>query len=713
MPVILKNDVFGFLATAVSATATTIVLQTGNGDNFPIPNPGDYFYATISPIAGASEIVKVTARAGDALTVIRAQEGTSAQNFTAGSRIELRVTAASVEDRVLDQDAVLRADLAASSGSSLVGYQPAGTNAVTTNVQTKLRELASPIDYGASGNSVLDLLTLTTPTITAGILIKTREGFTYEVATSSALDHHITTVGGVKLYVLAFLTGEVCPEQWGHQDSDENANFAFSAAAAYGTKMRASGVYRLLEVNIETAKLTISGGGTIIKLAAGSNALHIKADDVTIDGMLFRPSNTIGQPNWDIRLGNGVRNPKIINCNFFVNGGNTYSAIATASIDETDFPYAENVKNLIVKNNRFEGYNNPLYFFCIEGFLIEGNTFYKTWRDAIRIREAMRNGAIIGNLFEQIGLAGSQTRDCVDTAWSGDHLVIANNICRDVIGLHCFDIKGSPSLSSVSGFMSRHIVITGNICERIAGLGVVLTESQDVHPDFIYGFTVTSNVFRACNLNGLPATSNAAIQIERQVRYMNISDNQIFECLGAGINARDDVVDADGRVSSAIITGNICINNTEVGIRLNNVNGAVITGNICDNDPDLPNSGAQQIGILVAGGDVGKGAVIKHNICRNNTSTQINVFPERILAYNDNIEVGTNAYSGGQNSQRWRQPYRIFASDTGATPTGGVIERGDWIIRKAASSGVAPCRVCTTAGVMGSTAVFHDMSNLS
>jgi hypothetical protein len=47
-------------------------------------------------------------------------------------------------------------DLAASSGSSLVGYQPAGTGAVSTDVQSKLRESVSVKDFGAAGDGVTD-----------------------------------------------------------------------------------------------------------------------------------------------------------------------------------------------------------------------------------------------------------------------------------------------------------------------------------------------------------------------------------------------------------------------------------------------------------------------------------------------------------------------------------------------------------------------------
>lgn len=47
-------------------------------------------------------------------------------------------------------------DLALSSGSSTVGYLPAGTGAVATTVQTKLRESVSVKDFGAVGNGSTD-----------------------------------------------------------------------------------------------------------------------------------------------------------------------------------------------------------------------------------------------------------------------------------------------------------------------------------------------------------------------------------------------------------------------------------------------------------------------------------------------------------------------------------------------------------------------------
>lgn len=50
----------------------------------------------------------------------------------------------------------LAQDLAASSGSSLVGFLQAGTGAVATTVQTKLRESVSVKDFGAVGDGLTD-----------------------------------------------------------------------------------------------------------------------------------------------------------------------------------------------------------------------------------------------------------------------------------------------------------------------------------------------------------------------------------------------------------------------------------------------------------------------------------------------------------------------------------------------------------------------------
>lgn len=100
MPIKLKNNVFSTLASSITASNVSIVVASGEGSLFPTLSTGDYFYLTISSVNGTFEVVKVTARSGDSMTVVRAQEGSVANSFLAGSLVELRITSLSVIDSV-------------------------------------------------------------------------------------------------------------------------------------------------------------------------------------------------------------------------------------------------------------------------------------------------------------------------------------------------------------------------------------------------------------------------------------------------------------------------------------------------------------------------------------------------------------------------------------------------------------------------------------
>jgi len=103
MSVLLKNNAFATTVIAASSSDTALVLKAGTGANFPTITGGDYFYLTVANGSSAPEIVKCTAKSGDILTVVRAQEGTAAQAIPAGSIVELRVTAQSVIDAINDR----------------------------------------------------------------------------------------------------------------------------------------------------------------------------------------------------------------------------------------------------------------------------------------------------------------------------------------------------------------------------------------------------------------------------------------------------------------------------------------------------------------------------------------------------------------------------------------------------------------------------------
>lgn len=81
----------------------------------------------------------------------------------------------------------LAADLAAPSGSSLVGFLQAGTSAVARTVQSKLRDIVSVKDFGAIGNGVADDTAAIQAAINASDAIWVPEG-TYKVTDSLAVN---------------------------------------------------------------------------------------------------------------------------------------------------------------------------------------------------------------------------------------------------------------------------------------------------------------------------------------------------------------------------------------------------------------------------------------------------------------------------------------------------------------------------------------------
>jgi hypothetical protein len=133
MGVILKNNAVSTITTAISASDVGLAVAAGTGTLFPTLGASDYFYATLVSAGGTYEVIKVTARVGDTMTIVRAQEGTTAQSFASGSRIEVRVTAASITDMVDEHDQASEISITDTNG-----YY------TSTNVEGALQELRNP-----------------------------------------------------------------------------------------------------------------------------------------------------------------------------------------------------------------------------------------------------------------------------------------------------------------------------------------------------------------------------------------------------------------------------------------------------------------------------------------------------------------------------------------------------------------------------------------
>jgi hypothetical protein len=140
MTILFANNAASTLASGVSSTTTTLQLISGSGALFPQPtNPGDYFVLTLTDAATGliDEIVDVTARVGDTLTVVRGQEGTTARSWNAGDFASNLLTAGTLQ--ALPQGNL---SLYALLNSPTFTGTPAGPTPTTSDSSTKLATTA-------------------------------------------------------------------------------------------------------------------------------------------------------------------------------------------------------------------------------------------------------------------------------------------------------------------------------------------------------------------------------------------------------------------------------------------------------------------------------------------------------------------------------------------------------------------------------------------
>jgi len=157
MPQLFSNNARSTLTSTISAVATSLTIQPAAADLFPvanvntgsIPSANNWFKATIQDVSGNVEIVYVRTRtsgSGVFSNIIRGQEGTTAQEFVAGSIVGLRVTAADFQvgidlpgadttftgDNVFSGDNTFNGDLTGNVTGNVTGNAGTVTNGVYT-----------------------------------------------------------------------------------------------------------------------------------------------------------------------------------------------------------------------------------------------------------------------------------------------------------------------------------------------------------------------------------------------------------------------------------------------------------------------------------------------------------------------------------------------------------------------------------------------------
>ena len=137
MAVKFTNNARTTLAANITSSATTATVVSGSV--FPALEAGEYFYCTFDNGTN-NEIVKVTARSGNTLTIVRGVDNTTARAFVADDAAELRATAGLLTD--------IQANIAAKSANQTVYNATTASSATAYDIG---------IDPGVEGNAMVFL----------------------------------------------------------------------------------------------------------------------------------------------------------------------------------------------------------------------------------------------------------------------------------------------------------------------------------------------------------------------------------------------------------------------------------------------------------------------------------------------------------------------------------------------------------------------------
>ena len=667
MPVILKNNALSTLATGATASDTGIVVV--DGSQFPAITAGEYFYATLVSQAGTTEIIKVTARVGNSMTVVRAQDGSTAATFQAGALVEMRVNVASIAD--------LRDEAVEISIADAGGYYTAGT------VESALQEAALVTLSRLDVATLLADTALTYSNAPQNTIVRTRaEGFAYKVAASGATNQHVTTAGGVKLYVQQTGTGynvkAFGASGGGVADDTSAINAAITALTSSSALIFPSGVY-------------VYNGGVNGMQVTGLTNVEIVADGA------------------QITFGLNARFMTILNCTGIkVHGfklkGTFSNAQRYVGNEEQGRIVNQSSSDIEIFGNRWEDVAAAL--FCQVGS--DNVKFHHN--TCIRTHAGIQtSSAVYSNLFITDNYFLGHIYQTIDVGSDDQIAVFGNAAGKVVIARNIIDKQGPTPYNQarainidVGSGSNSEIIVNENIVKN-----VITTTGTAARAAILFsGQNASSAVARSVVCNNIIDNCNSPIAINIYVSNLLVSGNNIkgavtisgLSTSGIGISVNAGGLDAELVVSQnsvslcnihgidiasanrVVVSSNMLRGNTSRGISLDSANDAIISGNLClsNNDGIFINntqrvsvsgntsSSNSRYGLRVQGSTIS--GAITGNVLKNNTTSDFSdAATTKDYVLNANYGAGTRAISGTATVGANLRGSGVFSASTTAT----------------------------------------------
>ena len=305
MAVKFTNNARTTLAADITNSATTATVTSGAV--FPELNAGEYFYCTFDNGTN-NEIVKVTARSGNTLTIVRGVDNSTARAFVADDAAELRATAGLLTD--------IQENLAAKSANQTIYNATTASNATAYDIG---------IDPGQESNAMVflngvmqhhDTFSFSSSTLTFdtapvnGTALEVIVDNLINLQSSNLTTDTFTATSGQTAFVLSdapaaennlivFIDG-VFQDQSNYSISDHTLTLATGAVQG-----RTVTIYIINPVNIGTPS---DGTVTTSKL---SGNITMPAD-LTVTGDVAFDSPTFVVDNANSRVGIGTASPSTL-----------------------------------------------------------------------------------------------------------------------------------------------------------------------------------------------------------------------------------------------------------------------------------------------------------------------------------------------------------------------------------------------------------------
>ena len=255
-------------AGGLAAGGTSLTVTAGQGDRFPAVATPHYFMVTLVDTSGNREIVKVTTRVAlsNTMTIVRAQEGTSARDFPIGSLVELRVTKNALD--YLSKSADIEANHYVADASALDQGATVNTRSIKSLVDAIGTQQAT-IEIPHTGTGTTTTYTVSTGfTIPVTISLRVSKGALISVAGGQTLTMDgIVQAGAYQVFTGAgTATVSTYPQDqvwWGSAERfDAKVNLVQGSDADGDIYYRASGATTRLAKGTGLQQLRMNVGAT-------------------------------------------------------------------------------------------------------------------------------------------------------------------------------------------------------------------------------------------------------------------------------------------------------------------------------------------------------------------------------------------------------------------------------------------------------------------